>query len=435
MDDHASPASPHPPIVTGVNQPGVPRPVRSGRRWLLAGVAAVVLSACTGGSGDVAQPTPAASTGAGSSVSAEPSTVATPERTGGAATRGPDQETLWLCRPGLDDNPCEGGLDSTTIERDGDRELEPFVPAQDPVADCFYVYPTVSEARRINAPLKVTEAEVRTVRAQAARFAETCRVFAPMYRQVTRLGLASGGLTDADARATAYQDVLSAFDEYLEKENDGRPFVLIGHSQGAFELIQLVQEQIDGDQALRSRMLSALLLGGNVTTRPGEPAHGTFVNVPACTSADQSGCVVAYSTYAGTPPATGLFGRSTDSRQGLCVSPAALLGRGDELTAYLPTAQIMGGEPMVSDSPDTGFVSLPGRVTGRCRSTDDFSWLDVAVDRSGLPEAPSLTEGRDPAWGLHTADVSIALGDLVDLVAAQSAAWAERGGAASTPIG
>ena len=109
--------------------------------------------------------------------------------------------------------------------------------------------------------------------------------------------------------------------------------------------------------------------------------------------------------------------------------------RGDELTAYLPTAEIMGGEPIVSDSPDTGFVSLPDRITGRCRSTDDFTWLEVAVDRTGLPGAPDLTEGRDPAWGLHNADVSIALGDLVDLVAAQSAAWVERGGVASASIG
>ena len=399
---------------------------------MVVAVLAVVLSGCTGGSDDAsgsASPSPAQGTPS-ASATASPGTP-----TPSATRREPEQETLWLCRPGLEDNPCEGGLDSTTIERDGDRELEPFVPAKDPVADCFYVYPTVSEAPRINAPLKVTDAEVRTVRAQAARFAETCRVFAPMYRQVTRLGLVSGGLTDPDARALAYDDVRAAFEEFLDEYNDGRPFVLIGHSQGAFNLIQLIQEEIDGDPALRSRMLSALLLGGNVTTAPGEPDHGTFVNVPACTDAEQSGCVVAYSTYAGVPPANGLFGRSTATRAGLCVSPAALLGRGEDLTAYLPTAEIMGGEPIVSDSPDTGFISLPDRITGRCRSTEDFGWLDVSIDRAGIAGLPQIGASLGSSWGLHTGDISLALGDLVDLVAAQSAAWVERGGVASASIG
>lgn len=72
------------------------------------------------------------------------------------------------------DNLCEGGLDSTTIEADGTRTEEPFRPAADPAVDCFYVYPTVSQSTRMNAPLKVTAAEIRTVRAQAARFTAAC---------------------------------------------------------------------------------------------------------------------------------------------------------------------------------------------------------------------------------------------------------------------
>jgi hypothetical protein len=326
------------------------------------------------------------------------------------------------------DNPCEGGLDATELTGPEKGTVQTFSPATDPPVDCFYVYPTVSDASSTSAPLKATQAEVRTVRAQAARFTESCRLFAPVYQQITRKGLASGGLADAAARDLAYGDVLSAFNDYLNTENNGRPVVLIGHSQGTLMLTRLIQEQIDGDPALRERLLSALLIGGVVNTLPGEAVGGTFANIPACETAEQSGCVVAYSTYAGKPPADGLFGRSTQTRQALCVDPARLLDRGNELEAYLPTAEIMGGEPAVADAPETGFVTLPGRITGQCRTTEDFTWLDVAIDRSGLAGVPDLEADGDSAWGLHRADVSLALGDLVDLVGAQSAAWVQRGG-------
>jgi hypothetical protein len=374
-----------------------------------------LLAACTPGSTAGSTPTGSA---APSSVAALPTLPPRP------VTHG----TLWLCKPGMADNPCEGGLDATVVGGPDSGSVEPFTTATDPVADCFYVYPTVSEAPGTSAPLEVTEAEVRTVRAQAARFTESCRLFAPIYRQITRAGLSRGGLADAGARDLAYDDVLSAFNDYLNTENRGRPVVLIGHSQGTIMLTRLLQEQVDGDPALRGRVLSALLIGGVVQTLPDEPDGGTFANLPACRSAQESGCVVAYSTYAGKPPSNGIFGRSTPTRQATCVSPAALLGRGDALTAYLPTAEIMGGEPKVAGAPATGFVTLPGRVTGECRSTDDFTWLDVSVDRDELENLPNLDAGSDPAWGLHRADVSLALGDLVDLVAAQSAAWAARGG-------
>lgn len=387
------------------------------RTWAIAGALLLLalLAGCTGGSSS-------GSTATDATPSSSPAALPT------LPPRPVSHATLWLCRPGMPDNPCEGGLDATVASGAGAGTVERFTPATDPVADCFYVYPTVSEEPGISAPLEVTEAEVRTVRAQAARFTESCRLFAPIYRQITREGLGSGGLADAGARDLAYDDVLSAFNDYLNTENRGRPVVLIGHSQGALMLTRLIQEQVDGDPALRERILSALLIGGIVQTLPDEPDGGTFANLPACRTAQESGCVVAYSTYAGKPPANGIFGRSTPTRQALCVSPAALLDRGDALAAYLPTAAIMGGEPKVDDPPDTGFVTLPGRVTGQCRSTDDFSWLDVSIDRDGIERLPTPDAGSDAAWGLHRADVSLSLGDLVDLVAAQAAAWAQRGG-------
>jgi hypothetical protein len=324
----------------------------------------------------------------------------------------------------MDDNPCEGGLDAAVIDADGTRTSEPFEPASDPPVDCFYVYPTVSQATTDNAPLEVTDAEVRTVRAQAARFAESCRLYAPVYRQITRRGLVSGALSRPAARERAYADVLWAFNDYLNTENRGRPFVLIGHSQGATVLTALIQREIDGNPELRGMLLSALLLGGPVTVEPGADAGGSFVNIPACRSSEQTGCVVAYVTYADTPPPNGLFGRSTPTRQALCVNPGQLLGRGDRLQPYFPTTDLVTEPGAAGDGPEPGFIARPEAVTATCRSTDGFSWLDVEVGLSPQEYRAEVPRGlqRSAAWGLHVADVNIALGDLIDLVAAQGRA-------------
>lgn len=389
-------------------------------RAAAAAVSLLVLTGCVAGT----ESDPAAEPEApGESATGTPAPPETPPRDVA-------QPTLWLCRPGMPDNPCEGGLDATSWDERGRRSTEAFVPAADPAVDCFYVYPTVSEAPGASAPLAVTEAEVYVVRAQAARFAASCRLFAPAYRQITRAGLASGSARPADVER-AYSDVLSAFNDYLNTANEGRPFVLIGHSQGSWHLVRLIQQEIDDDPALRARLLSAIVLGWSVTTLPGRPDGGTFAHVPACTSSEQSGCVVSYVTYAGNPPATGFFGRSSSDRRALCVSPARLLGRGDRLRPYLPTAALTGAEPRVTGAPDTGFVTFRGAVTGRCRHTDDFGWLDVAIDPRVSDRLPDLSGGRGVSWGLHRVDVSVALGDLVDLVAAQASAWVARGGSPS----
>jgi hypothetical protein len=71
---------------------------------------------------------------------------------------------------------------------------------------------------------------------QAARLASTCRVFAPIYRQRTLTALlASLGGSDSPSGqgGDSFADVLDAFRTYMAEDNEGRGFVLVGHSQGA----------------------------------------------------------------------------------------------------------------------------------------------------------------------------------------------------------
>ncbi|MEX1164225.1 MAG: DUF3089 domain-containing protein [Nitriliruptor sp.] len=325
------------------------------------------------------------------------------------------QETLWLCGPGADDDACVGDLDATVVAADGTRTVEPFTPADDPAVDCFYLYPTVSQVAASNAPLEITAAERDVARAQAARFGEVCRVVAPIYRQVTVQGIVTGAFRDPAARDLAFGDVLSAWNDHVATSGD-RPFVLIGHSQGAQDLTRLLAERIEGDPDLRPRLVSALLIGGQVEVPVDEDVGGSFLTVPACRAVDQTGCVVAYNSFAETPPAFALFGRGGHGVEVLCVNPAAPGGGEAPLTPYLPVEGVAGFE--------TPFATAEGAATAECRSEGSASWLQVDLDPVLAIAASSRGSDLGPAWGLHVGDVNLALGDLVDLVRTQTAALA-----------
>ena len=80
----------------------------------------------------------------------------TPEPAATASSSPAPSNTVWLCRPGLPDNPCESDLTTTVVSADGTSTIEQTAPAADPPIDCFYVYPTVSDEPTLNADLTST---------------------------------------------------------------------------------------------------------------------------------------------------------------------------------------------------------------------------------------------------------------------------------------
>jgi hypothetical protein len=290
-------------------------------------------------------PTPTTESASTAPVSAAPaSTIPDPTASGSPV---PD-DTVWLCKPGLAGNPCAGDLTATAIKADGSTSVEPAAPAADPSIDCFYVYPTVSRQKGTNATLKIDPEERTVAVAQAARFSQVCNVYAPMYPQLTLAAIAKPASITAGSAVAAYQGVWSAFRDYMANYNHGRGIVFIGHSQGAFMLTGLLKAEVDSTPETRRLLVSALLLGGNVTVPIGKTVGGDFSNIPACGSTTQIGCVVAYSSFATKPPANALFGRTdsalnlfgrdtSGSLQVLCVNPAAPAGGSAALTPYLPT--------------------------------------------------------------------------------------------------
>jgi hypothetical protein len=362
--------------------------------------------------------------------------VATPAAAAPAAGR--DRSgTVWLCRPGLAGDPCTGDLATTVVARNGATHVVQAAPAKSPRVDCFYVYPTVSAQKTANANLRVDPEERVVAVAQASRFSQVCRVYAPMYRQIT-LGtiLKPGGITVADG-LTAYTSVLAAFRDYLAHYNHGRGIVFIGHSQGASVLIALLKREVDGKPAVRRRLVSALLLGGNVTVPVGKRVGGDFAHIPSCRARHETGCVVAYSSFTTPPPRDSKFGRvgtgldplgrsaSPAGLQIMCVNPAAPAGGTAALDPAFPAAGVLflAGRGGARTKISTPWVAYPGEYTARCRSAGGATWLQIDTAPGSSDRRPVVRQSQGASWGLHVVDVNIALGNLVALVGGEAASY------------
>ena len=356
-------------------------------------------------------------------------------------------DASWLCRPGRKGDACDVDLTTTIVAADGTLTRETF--AADPKApiDCFYVYPTVSTDATPNSDLSQDPAEKNVILQQFARFGSKCRTFAPMYRQLSLRGLQTALATGADplalfSKGVHYDDVRDAWQSYLKNDNQGRGVVLIGHSQGAFILQALIANEIDG-KPVQKQLVGAYILGATFLTPKGKDVGGQFKQIPLCRKAGQIGCVVNYSAFRSTvtPPGNTLFGHSADpAMSGSCTNPVTLGDGSAQLRAYLSGGGrmiAMGGgalKPWATDKTvDTPFVSVPGLLTAQCKTNEFATYLEITVNGDPAdPRVDDITGDLGAAakplanWGLHLIDVNLAMGNLLDLVDAQSKSYRSR---------
>jgi Protein of unknown function (DUF3089) len=354
----------------------------------------------------------------------------------------------WLCRPGRDD-ACAIDHTTTVIAADGKLTREAWAADPNAAIDCFYVYPTISTDQSPNSDMTADPAELNVIRQQFARFGSKCRQYAPLYRQVTLVGLrrmlAPGSAGVTLDRGVQYDDVRDAWNYYLQNDNKGRGFVLVSHSQGSFILNRLIRDEIDG-KPIQSRLVSAILLGTTIAVPKDKDVGGSFQRVPLCKSASQTGCVITFASFRSTipPPGNTLFGKVPDTNMvAACTNPAALAGGSGDLHAYLDkTGRTITSTPTPrpwvtpEQAIDTPWVSVPGLLTAKCASNDHASgYLEVTVN--GNPSDPRTdditgdigTVGNVAGnWGLHLVDVNLAMGNLVDIVGQQAKAYVSKGG-------
>jgi hypothetical protein len=347
------------------------------------------------------------------------------------------KDTAWLCLPGRAD-VCSTPLATTDLGPAGYGATSQSSAAKNPPLDCFYVYPTVSRDPGLNSDLNVAE-ENGAAEVQFTRFAGVCRTFAPIYRQMTLGAVAaySAGQNIDAAVALAYTDVLHAWRNYLATRNGGRPFVLIGHSQGSLMLQMLIAREIEANPAVAARMKLAIVPGFNVLVPEGKLVGGTFKKIPLCDHPDEQGCVIAYSSFRenNVPPAGAIFGISDQPGMTVgCVNPARPGATGwVPLDSYWYTrsSQPVPGGPIAwstEGQPSTPFARTEGLVSARCVNDGPRGYLSIRTNHKPGEKWTNHIGGEVgllgmflPGWGMHLSDMYEAQGDLIRAVGEISA--------------
>ena len=193
----------------------------------------------------------------------------------------------WLARPG------KTSVASRVPAGSGFSDLQDVARA-----DVFYIHPTTSVNRKdlLNTPIddpEVVKMDAIMLMTQATPFNGVARVYAPRYRQTA---LHVYFLSEDEQQAPsnlAYADVKAAFEYYVRHDNHGRPFFLVGHSQGANHAQRLLTEVIQG-QPIQDRMVAAYIPG---IPLPRSVFRDDLRRIPPCHRPAQIGCAAVWGTF------------------------------------------------------------------------------------------------------------------------------------------
>jgi hypothetical protein len=117
-------------------------------------------------------------------------------------------------------------------------------------------------------------------------------------------------------------------------------------------------------------------------------------------------------------------------QQVACVNPAALGGGTADLGPYMLTATQLGLTEHVS----TPWVTYPELYSATCKQSGAATWLQVTRLAGTSHTRPvvndnvvgSLGGATGPAWGYHSYEYGLTLGNLLHDIAAEEAAWESR---------
>lgn len=242
----------------------------------------------------------------------------------------------------------------------------PDNPDKHPV-DIFWVYPTVlaDDEHWLMDPAseQMRRISFGTIVKQASVFTGQVNLYAPMYRQMNMAALSLPAERQGEMMAYGKDDVWRAFTYYLEHHNNGRPFILAGHSQGSDILVEQAVRHW-GTLGVEKQLVAAYLIGWSIT----EDDLRANPAMTMCTEAGQINCFISYNTVA-------------EGRQKF----APTIRQGARVTNPL-TWQV--GGPAAPASMNIGAVFFG--ENGETRTIPHFT--SARVEDSGL-----VVEPRDPA--------------------------------------
>ncbi len=315
-----------------------------------------------------------------------------------------DDGAMWFSRPGLP--PAAAQWMPEGWEEAADM----------PGHAVFFIHPTsYLKPDQWNAPVDDPESQDRAklfLRGMASPFNKTLNLWAPRYRQAAIGAFLTDKPEAGMALDAAYGDVLAAFDVFVAAQKPDTPIILAGHSQGSLHLTRLLRDRVAG-QPLAKRIVAAYVIGWPISLEHDLPALG----LPACAAADQTGCILSWSSFA-EPAEPEVVLEAYGKARGF----DGVVKEGSAILCTNPLTGMMGGEAPATANPATLVPSAdlrsgtlePGAIPAKC---------DPATGMLLIGPPPDLGPYVLPGNNYHVYDYPLFWGAVRNDVARRSAAF------------
>jgi hypothetical protein len=227
----------------------------------------------------------------------------------------------------------------------------------DKAVDVFYLYPTAWTPDSLTDPLyceiddpTMLAGSASAYNRQATAFETVGNIYAPYYRQASSrrtLALPEDQRWDILKNVPA-KDVMAAFDYYIKNFNNGRPFIIAGHSQGANLMLFLLKDYMNENPDVYERMIAAYVIGYPVTADFMDAnTHLKFAEGP-----DDTGVIISYNTQSpNIAPGTNIV---VGNNIGLVINPInwkrdeTLAPASESLGSYMPVSSMTNFEQVLN---------------------------------------------------------------------------------------
>jgi hypothetical protein len=306
------------------------------------------------------------------------------------------------------------------------------VPLQDRQAAAFFLHPTTyGGSEHWVQPMDDEDAirgtDLGTISIQASAFNGCCSVYAPRFRQSNIMGYGEEKL--AEIMNLGFTDIRAAFLHFIEEIGPDQPFVLGSHSQGTFQMVRLIMQEIDGTP-LVNRLVAAYAIGHSL---PSALVEQGYQDIELCNSATQTGCFITWDAHEGdkTPShwSEGEDGEQTlwngtdytgyAPSQNICINPITWSTDSrpsapeDHLGALTWEKSTEAGEPLKE--------LVAATVSAYCQNGERSNWLFVNGDRDQRLKSKGLSALF--TRNLHGSDYGLFWANIRQNASDRSRAW------------
>ncbi len=167
-----------------------------------------------------------------------------------------------------------------------------FGTGEDKAADLFLICPTADTKDEYNMSLTDEETKKKFLGAlnmERGIYEDSARLYAPYYRQAAMKVYSLDNAEREPYLEAAYKDVSAAFSWYMLHENQGRPIILAGFSQGADMCYRLLKEYFTSEDMM-NRLVATYAIGWPCT----EELTKEYPQIKPAQSAEDTGVVISF---------------------------------------------------------------------------------------------------------------------------------------------